>query len=119
MRNEKVMVRLLWSIRVFLILNFLFGIWLIFNIEYWRIYFLVNAVFVLGYIWYTQVRLFVGEVKNVQYPELDNATYSVVVPVKDEEEGLFIDSMKSILEQDNTYKRELIIIDDGSSKSLK
>lgn len=117
MRREKQMLMLLWILRIFLVLNILFFIYMFYNNKYWEIYLILNCFLVLGYIWYNYIRLFIWEVKGKSnYLPLLEGNYTVVFPCYNESKEILEESIVSIVNQENPYKKELIIIDDGSTK---
>ena len=119
MRNENIMIRWLWFLRICFILNFIFGAYCIFiSKDYWWVYFIVNAGFIFGYIWFNYIRLFVYEFTHDKYSwhESDEG-YSVIVPCFNEESDLLKQAIRSVLETDNNPK-EILIIDDGSTNGI-
>lgn len=100
---------------MFLLINVGLFVFLLFNMEYWKTYFLTNAFLILSYIWFNYIRLFAEETKKQDFKPLKgDVGYSVIVPCKDEKPELLRACVRSIINQTDSYKKEVIIINDGS-----
>ena len=84
--------------------------------KYWKIYFYLNALIVLSYIWFNYGRLFYYKFKEKKYSSSDEP-YTVVVPCFNEEPRLLKKTVKSLLKTDKN-KKQIIIVDDGSENNI-
>src|SRR3990167_10807177 len=115
MKNEHIMLKLLYVLRTFLILNFVLFIFLFFNPQYWKYYLLVNSALIISYIVFIYLRLLF-----VNYRYSSNKSiigYSVIVPVYNEDPILLKNCIKSIINQSDKYLKEILIINDGSTNN--
>ncbi len=117
MKNEKYMRGMLYGLRFVVILSILFTIWSFFSeFRFWKIYFYLNAGFILSYVWFNYIRMFYYKFREKKYLDSDEG-YSIVVPSFNEEPRLLKECVKSIVNGDNN-KKEIIIVDDGSSNNI-
>lgn len=117
MKNEKIMLKWLWILRITCITGVLiFVFFLVTSFKYWHIYFFFNATLILSYMWFNYSRIFINKVHK-QYKLIENLKYTVVVPFYNEKRELLRDTIRSIISTDNLEK-EIIIVDDGSENNL-
>ena len=124
MRGEKTIMGWLWTLRIFILLNFAYFIFLITSSDTalklisWKIYIFTDTTLILSYLWYCYIKTFWAELRPKQYAPLLNTGYTVLVPCYNEEPHLLEEAVKSIVNQRNNYKKQIILIDDGSKNNI-
>lgn len=75
----------------------------------------IYTILGLLYVWYQYILIL--SYRNIQYPE-NKSSVSIVVPVYNEDRTLFIKCINSILNTEYDGKKEIILIDDGSTNGI-
>ena len=112
------MLRWLVSLRAFAILNIAFFIYLFYDGKFWKYYIFINTTIIIAYVVYNYGRIIVNKLNPKSYSEMENKGYTVVIPCFNEESELLKECVRSVMEQKNIFKKEIIIVDDGSTNNI-
>lgn len=103
---------------LFVLLAVSIGLFLIsfFDNRFDEIYHLIYFGILLAYTWYIASLLFWGEVKKDNFPAYNGEKIAVIIPCYNEEPGLLIRSINSVIQAEGN--KDIFLIDDGSVKGM-